>query len=61
MSTECAGGSSAVQQIPRDLMPPSRSTTPSVLLMLVARARHQTDYFSRPIEAYQPDAARTRP
>jgi hypothetical protein len=25
-----------------------------VLLMIVARARHQTDYFSRPVEAYQP-------
>ena len=29
-----------------------------VLLMIVARARNQTDYFSRPIEAYEPDAAR---
>lgn len=30
-----------------------------VILMIVARARRQTDYFSRPIEAYQPhvDAA----
>jgi len=25
-----------------------------VVLMIVARARHQTDYFSRPVEAYQP-------
>jgi hypothetical protein len=25
-----------------------------VLLMIVARARHQADYFSRPVEAYQP-------
>jgi len=25
-----------------------------VLLMIVARLRHQTDYFSRPVEAYQP-------
>lgn len=29
-----------------------------VLLMIVARVRHQTDYFSRPIEAYEPTAAR---
>jgi hypothetical protein len=29
-----------------------------VLLMIWARARHQTDYFSRPIEAYDPDTAR---
>jgi amino acid transporter len=29
-----------------------------VLLMIVARARRQTDYFSRPIEAYEPTAAR---
>jgi amino acid transporter len=29
-----------------------------VLLMIVARARHQTDYFDRPIEAYEPGAAR---
>ena len=29
-----------------------------VLLMIVARARGQTDYFSRPIEAYEPTAAR---
>jgi hypothetical protein len=29
-----------------------------VLLMIVARVRHQTDYFDRPIEAYEPGAAR---
>ena len=29
-----------------------------VLLMIVARARHQTGYFDRPIEAYEPGAAR---
>ena len=29
-----------------------------VLLMIWARALHQTDYFSRPIEAYDPDTAR---
>jgi amino acid transporter len=29
-----------------------------VLLMIWARARNQTDYFSRPIEAYEPDSAR---
>jgi hypothetical protein len=29
-----------------------------VLLMIVARARRQTDYFSRPVEAYEPAAAR---
>jgi amino acid transporter len=29
-----------------------------VLLMIWARARNQTDYFSRPIEAYDPDTAR---
>ena len=28
------------------------------LLMIWARARNQTDYFSRPIEAYDPDTAR---
>jgi hypothetical protein len=28
-----------------------------VVLMIVARARHQTDYFDRPIEAYEPDTA----
>jgi hypothetical protein len=28
-----------------------------VLLMIWARARHQTDYFSRPVEAYDPDTA----
>jgi APA family basic amino acid/polyamine antiporter len=26
-----------------------------VVLMIAARARHQTDYFDRPIEAYEPD------
>lgn len=31
-----------------------------VLLMIWARARGQTDYFSRPIEAYEPDTARKR-
>jgi amino acid transporter len=29
-----------------------------VLLMVIARLRRQTGYFSRPIEAYQPDTAR---
>lgn len=29
-----------------------------VVLMVIARLRGQTSYFSRPIEAYQPDAAR---
>ena len=28
-----------------------------VILMIVARVRRQTNYFSRPIEAYQPDTA----
>jgi amino acid transporter len=31
-----------------------------VVLMIVARARRQTDYFSRPIEAYEPDTADDR-
>jgi amino acid transporter len=31
-----------------------------VVLMVVARARHQTDYFDRPIEAYEPDTASAR-
>ncbi len=29
-----------------------------VVLMIVARARHQTDYFDRPIEAYEPEGTR---
>ena len=32
--------------------------TPAEELMIVARVRHQTDYFDRPIEAYEPGAAR---
>jgi amino acid transporter len=31
-----------------------------VVLMVLARARHQTDYFDRPIEAYEPDSAAAR-
>jgi amino acid transporter len=31
-----------------------------VVLMIVARVRHQTDYFDRPIEAYEPDTITAR-
>lgn len=30
-----------------------------VVLMIIARARRQSDYFSRPIEAYEPESSRT--
>jgi hypothetical protein len=28
-----------------------------VILLVIARARRQTDYFDRPVEAYDPSAA----
>jgi hypothetical protein len=31
-----------------------------VVLMIIARARHQTEYFDRPIEAYEPDSVAAR-